>query len=73
MAKAALTVPMLIEEAKAFAVSESTHSEPLLFGVTDGKKVGTYIELKFRGILRERYYFEEGSAAGGIVDRPKPF
>ena len=42
------------------------HSEPSLFGVTDGKAVGTYFEHKFRDYLRERYTFDEGSSASGI-------
>ena len=39
-----LTVPCLKTEATAFAAQESTHAEPSLFGVTDGKAVGTYLE-----------------------------
>ena len=39
-----LTVELLKSEAKAFADIESSHDEPTLFGVTDGKAVGTYFE-----------------------------
>jgi hypothetical protein len=34
--------------------------------VTDGKAVGTYLELKFRKYLLERFSFAQGNAASGI-------
>ncbi|MBW2015019.1 MAG: restriction endonuclease, partial [Deltaproteobacteria bacterium] len=37
-----------------------------LFGVTDGKAVGTYLEHKFQAYLRLRYEYVEGSSAKGI-------
>lgn len=61
-----LTRPLLRNEAANFAVDESGHRETDLYGVTDGKAVGTYIEHKFREWLRTRYTFEEGSSAKGI-------
>jgi hypothetical protein len=61
-----LTAAILAKEARAFAALESAHAEPTLFGVTDGKAVGTYLELKFRKYLVDRYAFEQGSAAKGI-------
>lgn len=64
--KPKLTLELLKKEAQRFAESESRHEEPLLYGVTDGKAVGTYFEHKFRSYLRERYDFEEGSSASGI-------
>ena len=36
-----LTVELLQKEATGFAKAESKHPEPSLFGVTDGKAVGT--------------------------------
>lgn len=66
MPKPALTVEALAKEAEAFAAAESAHAEPTLFGVTDGKAVGTYLELKFRMRLRERFAFKQGNAAKGI-------
>ena len=62
----ALTVELLNEEARHFAEIESQHAEPSLYGVTDGKAVGTYVEQKFNEYLSERYDFELGSAARGI-------
>lgn len=64
--KPTLTLEALKAEAAAFAALESAHHEPALFGVTDGKAVGTYFEHKFREHLRARFDFQEGSSAKGI-------
>ena len=61
-----LTIPRLKVEATAFAAQESTHAEPSLFGVTDGKAVGTYLEQKFQANLHKKYDYVEGSSAKGI-------
>jgi hypothetical protein len=61
-----LTVEILRREAVTFAKAESTHPEPSLFGVTDGKAVGTYLEHKFQTCLRSRYEYARGSSAKGI-------
>ena len=61
-----LTVADLQKEAKAFAIAESVHAEPSLFGVTDGKAVGTYLEHKFQTDLLNRYAYPRGSSAKGI-------
>lgn len=63
---AVLTIPALTEEASAFAKIESRYREPSLYGVTDGKAVGTYLEHKFRAHLSENYSFEPGNSALGI-------
>ena len=64
---AKLTIAKLCTEAKIFSSEESLHPEPSLFGVTDGKAVGTYLEHKFRAYLLERgYVFEAGNSASGI-------
>lgn len=52
-------------EAAAFAAQESTHAEPFLFGITDGKAVGTYLEHKFQADLHKKYDYVEGSSAKG--------
>lgn len=65
-----LTVKLLCEEAGVFAEAEFAHAEPAIYGVTDGKAVGTYLEHKFQTYLREKYTYEEGSSAKGI-DFPK--
>ena len=61
-----LTVEVLQTEARAFAEIESTHPEPALYGVTDGKAIGTYFEHKFRTYLSAQYAFQQGSSAKGI-------
>jgi len=61
-----LTVSLLRKEAKAFAQSESSHAEPSLFGVTDGKAVGTYFEHKFKKYLHTKYRHDEGNTAKGV-------
>ncbi len=64
--KPLLTIPVLCQEAHQFANEESTHHEPALYGVTDGKAVGTYLEHKFQAYLRNTYSFPKGSSAKGI-------
>lgn len=64
--KQPLDVAKLLREAARFSQSESSHAEPSLFGVTDGKAVGTYLEHKFRDYLEAKYSFERGSSANGI-------
>jgi len=66
MTTPALTIAALIESAEAFAILESSHGEPRLYGVTDGKAVGTYLEHKFRAFLAESFTFEIGNSAKGI-------
>lgn len=61
-----LTIETLCSEAALFSVLESQHSESLLYGITDGKAIGTYLEQKFRLYLKERYEFLEGNSASGI-------
>lgn len=61
-----LTVESLCFEASIFSAIESSHPEPLLYGVTDGKAVGTYLEHKFRLYLKNKYDFVEGNSASGI-------
>jgi hypothetical protein len=68
--KQELTIKFLCREANVFAEHESKHAEPLIYGVTDGKAVGTYLEHKFQAHLHEKYNFEEGNSARGI-DFPK--
>ena len=65
-----LTIVLLQKEATAFAKAESKHAEKSLFGVTDGKAVGTYLEHKFQTALQSRYEYVRGSSAKGI-DFPK--
>ncbi len=61
-----LTIELLQGEASNFAKIESKHAEPSLFGVTDGKAVGTYLEHKFQASLQSRYTYARGNSARGI-------
>ncbi len=64
--KPELTVSLLCEEANQFARIESSREHASLFGVTDGKAIGTYVEHQFREYLTQRYSFAKGSSARGI-------
>jgi hypothetical protein len=64
--KPLLTLKTLLAQAKRFARQESAHPEPAMYGVTDGKAVGTYFEHKFQAHLHERYLYAVGSSAKGI-------
>jgi len=61
-----LTIDKLKKEAKAFCISESKYQNKLLFGVTDGKAVGTHIEHKFQELLKSKYITTIGSSDSGI-------
>ena len=61
-----LTISTLKTEARTFAIQESAFPEPSLYGVTDGKAVGTYLEHKFQAYLHTKYRYVEGSSAKGI-------
>lgn len=66
MSKPKLTIELLCQEATAFAAVESTYPEPTLYGVTDGKAIGTYLEHKFRAHLDAKYTFAPSNSASGI-------
>lgn len=59
-------MPVLQKEAVRFAERESMHDEPAMYGRTDGKAIGTYLEHKFQAALEAKYHFEAGSSAKGI-------
>lgn len=64
--KTQLTIEALQEEASKFAEMETAYDEPSLYGVTDGKAVGTYLEHKFTAYLADRYGYAQGNSASGI-------
>ena len=66
MTKPTLTVDDLLASARQFAEQVSAHADTALFGVTDGKALGTYLEHKFRHLLQETYSFQGGNSAKGI-------
>jgi restriction system protein len=61
-----LTLNDLKREAQTFCASLSLLAVPSLYGVTDGKAVGTFVEHGFREYLATKYAFEPGSSASGI-------
>jgi hypothetical protein len=66
MPRPTLTQPALVEHAKLFAEMQSKLPAPPLFGVTDGKAIGTHIERAFKAYLAQEFLFEQGNAAKGI-------
>ena len=66
MQKQKLTIKNLITLAKQFCEQESKTPNSELFGVTDGKAVGTHIEHKFKDFLLSKYDLQIGSSASGI-------
>ena len=66
MTKIILSIKTLQTEAKIFAEKESKHEDTALYGVSDGKAVGTYFEHKFQAYLHTKYNYDEGSSAKGL-------
>jgi restriction system protein len=64
--KQTLTLDKLKTHAKKFVLELSRKNLPELFGVTDGKAVGTYVEHKFHDYLSSKFEYEIGSSASGI-------
>jgi hypothetical protein len=64
--KPQLTIPTMLLEAKKFCVTESGFDNHELYGITDGKAVGTFVEHKFQNVLSEKYEIVIGSSAKGI-------
>lgn len=65
--KVELTCELLQSEATLFSGIESIHPEPALYGVSDGKAIGTYLEHKFRAYLSNKgYSYQMGNAANGL-------
>lgn len=64
--KKKLTIQNLVREAGIFCVEQSKFQYKELFGVTDGKAVGTLIEQKFQKHLEGKYQVTIGSSANGI-------
>lgn len=64
--KKTLTIESLIAEAEHFCSLNSGLYRSELFGVTDGKAIGTFIEHLFKQFLEERYELEVGNSANGL-------
>ena len=66
MQKPQLTIPLLIDAARDFSELMTNQEHPDLFGVTDGKAVGTYVEHLFQNYLDDNFIVDIGSSAKGI-------
>lgn len=66
-----MTIKLLKKEAKTFCKKTSAQKIPELYGVTDGKAVGTFIEHRFQNQLSKKYQYIQGNSARGI-DMPSP-
>lgn len=64
--KKSLTISSLIKCAKEFCIKESGVFRDELFGVTDGKAVGTFVEHLFKDYLKEQYDLAIGNSANGL-------
>lgn len=61
-----LTVKALLKEAKQFCKLISGVYKTELFGVTDGKAIGTYVEHLFQDFLSQNYDLQKGNSASGL-------
>ena len=61
-----LTLTTLKQQASHFVLELSRTPIPELYGVTDGKAVGTYVEHTFHTYLRQNFKYDAGSSASGI-------
>lgn len=64
--KKKLTIKSLLTEAKNFCKANSGVYIPELFGVTDGKAIGTLVEHQFQKHLEEKYDLTLGNSANGL-------
>lgn len=64
--KKVLTIKSLIREAEQFCMINSVVYRAELFGITDGKAVGTFVEHLFKDYLSERYDLTVGNSANGL-------
>lgn len=64
--KKSLTLATLRANSSVFVRRMSKSGIPGLFGVTDGKAVGTFVERAFHEYLERRFAYERGSSASGI-------
>lgn len=64
--KKKLTIQSLITEAERFCELNSGVYKAELYGVTDGKAIGTFVEHLFQRFLGERYDTSVGNSASGL-------
>ena len=64
--KRKLTIKELCTSARLFCEQESGMMRKELFGVTDGKAIGTFVEHEFQSFLEQHYVLEAGNSANGL-------
>ncbi len=64
--KPELSIETLKGSAAEYARLLSTQGVPELFGVTDGKAIGTHVEHGFKDYIHERFALTSGNSASGI-------
>lgn len=64
--KKKLTIQSLITEAERFCELNSGVYKAELYGITDGKAIGTFVEHLFQRFLEERYETAVGNSASGL-------
>lgn len=64
--KKQLTIELLQKEARQFCKTESTIKYSELYGISDGKSIGTFVEHRFKKLLSDNYVTDISSSALGI-------
>lgn len=64
--KPILTIDKLLVAAQEFCRKYSTVPQKALFGVTDGKAVGNFVEHCFKSFLEDNYTLDIGNSAKGL-------
>jgi len=64
--KKSLTLTLLKSEAKRYLSRHNDRPIKELFGVNDGKAIGTYVEHDFQNYLNKSYSYQLGNSASGI-------
>ena len=64
--KKVLTKAELIQSSKEFCRQHSGSLYPELYGITDGKAIGTFVEYLFKDFLSQRYDMVAGNSANGL-------
>lgn len=61
-----LTLETLQIEAREFCIYQESIENSEVYGITNGKAIGTYIEHEFKRYIAQKYSFEGGNSARGI-------
>lgn len=64
--KPVLTIDSLKQAAMNFYQSEFPYSSKELFGIDNGKTIGTHIEKKFQSYLAQHYTYQKGDPSKGL-------